>query len=157
MGTVSRFELTIGCSTTRRPSHTGPNPLSYLGPRCNGRSVFPVRISEPSRSRPRPRPAVATPLTALPRGRAAQRSRPIHGEAEPVGRRDRRRRVPGSVRAHLQQPARLLVGFGESSLPASRFLAAYASSPCHFWLGVEFEGDASSNSKFFEVGRLYFR
>lgn len=106
----------------RRTWTTGPNPIQYLGPRCNGWSVFPVRISEPSSTPRSSAPAVLAPLTA--RRGAAPRSRPVDGEAEPGGRRNRRRRIPGSVRAHVQQPAHLLMGFGESSLPASRFLSA---------------------------------
>ena len=55
-----------------------------------------------------------------PLARAAPRLRPVDGEAERGWRRHRGRRIPGSVRAHLQQPARLFVGFGESSSPPTR-------------------------------------
>jgi hypothetical protein len=39
----------------------------------------------------------------------------VDGEAEPGRRRHLRRRIPDSVRAEFQQPARLLLGFGEIS------------------------------------------
>jgi len=100
----------------RRPGTTGPNPLQYSAHDATGDKFSPFGF----RSLPLPGSAVRT--TQLAEG--PRRARDRDGEAEPGGRRNRRRSIPGSVRAHLQQPARLLMGFGESSLPASRFLAA---------------------------------
>jgi hypothetical protein len=106
--------------TRRRQTPSSSAPVAAQLLRAGGRPPLVPRLAGPHSEGRAPRP---------PPGPA-----PIDGEAEPGWRRHRRRRITGSVCAHLQQPARLLVGFGESSVPPRLAVLCGLGtiSPCHF-------------------------
>jgi hypothetical protein len=65
----------------RRPWTTGPNPIQYLGPRCNGWSVFSRSNFGALLYSPLQRPCSSRSTDSLPRGRAAFETRRWRGGA----------------------------------------------------------------------------